>query len=179
MKLFRYLLIFTFLIGFGTLLFSAEVARTAVARKPGAVKIVKATLNKNAVIAAGTGLKGTIKLTAALPSPLSAMTCGDLSVLVGTYTTPPASPGTIAIRTFEEVASSAATGDITKGSCSYSVMGVPSAVKYDVLVNADRTKFACDVVTLNLKPATLQVTFKPGQMYTNDFQVTPGCEKVK
>lgn len=179
MKSFRYLLILSLLIGFGTLLYSAEVTRT-VAPKPGAVKVVKASVNKNAIIAAGTGLKGTIKVNGALPSQLGTMACGDLSVLVGTYKTPAATQGTIAIRTFEEVVSSTATGDIAKGNCSYTVAGVPAGVKYDVLVNvADSTKFKCNVVSLNLKPATLQVTFKPGQMYANDFEVTPVCVTVK
>jgi hypothetical protein len=187
MRFLRVLAIASLLVGFGVLqLAAAEVAKPAAAKmtapaKRGPVTIVKAKLDPAVVIAAGTGVQGTIKLDGALTPQLSAMKCSDIMVVIGKYITPPppTSTTTLNIPTFEEVASNMATGDIASGACTYKVIGVPTSTQYTVLMNAHPQGVHCDLVYLDEKPYQPKLTFKPGQMQTQNFVVKPVCTIVK
>jgi hypothetical protein len=174
MKASRYLVIAAVILG----VVGLQLTFAAITKRP-PVTIVKAGINKNLVIAAGTGLNGVIKINGTLPTQLKAMSCADLKVFIGTYKTPPAGGGMIAVPTFEEVVSNAATGNIASGSCAYAVRGVPAGQEFDVLLNANPDKFACDRVTLMAQPSTTKVTFQAGKTETRDFQISPTCEIVK
>lgn len=179
MKLYRYLVVLIVIVVAVSVAFAAERSTKPVLQKaPAQAKIVKAQLNKDIIFAAGTGLKGTLTLKSAIPTEMKSMTCGDINIYVGTYTTPTVPAGTIAIPTFEEVASRQATGDITKGSCTYQVFPLPAGVAYNILVNVLPGKFACDSAWV-VNSTGAKVTFTKGQMAVRNFDLTPTCVHVK
>jgi hypothetical protein len=186
MRFFRYLGIVALLVGFGVLqLAAAEVRKASAASKisapakRGPITVVKAKLDPSVLVAAGTGVMGTIKLDGPLTPQLSTMKCTDIMVIVGNYTTPASSSTSIGIRTFEEVTSSAASGDIASGTCAYKVGGVPVSTQYTIILNANPAGVHCDVVGLAEQPYEPKLTFKPGQMQTQNYVVKPYCTLVK
>lgn len=136
------------------------VATAAFAADEAPFKIVK----NNAVRAAkGTGLQGTISV-AALPAELQQLTCKDLAVHVGVL-----HASSAALTSF---ASSAATGDISTGQCSFNVPGLPAGGPFDVIVVAESVKNGCklgDGVSVG------KMTFTRGQMGVLEVKLIPSC----
>lgn len=141
--------------------------------RKGGTNFVRASQNPNILRIATTGVQGTITVSGALSTQLKSMTCSDMKVYVGKYVTPPPPPGGLAIATFQETASAAATGAVP--TCSYKVTNVPAGQEYEITIGANQPKFACNVVELGQQPSPVKLTFTKGQMDTKNFTVSPNC----
>ena len=172
MRFSRILLIAILILGVAGLTFAAVNKRPP-------VNIVEGVPGITGPNTPSTGVQGSITLLGALQAQLKTMTCGDITVYVGKYTTPPPPPGGLglSIPTFQKAASHAATGGIP--ACSYKVTGVPAGQEFEILVNANQQKFACDQTSLIPQPPTTKLTFTKGKMETRNFQVTPNCAIIK
>lgn len=171
----RTILVVAMILGLVSVQAFAAAARSAIQKRP-TVQITKMTLNKDVIVAVGTGVMGTIAV-APLPTALKSMTCSDIKVYVGTWTTPPPPAGGLglSIPVFSEAASATATGSMP--NCSYAVRSAPAGIQLSVLLNANQ-RFACNRTTLNTSPYNVQLTLTKGKMNTINYSATPVCEII-
>lgn len=172
---FRILVIAALILG----VFALQLTAAAITKRPPAT-ITKAALNPNAVRVAGTQMKGTISVMGTLPTELKTMTCSDIKVYLGKFTTPAPPPGSdlnLSIPVFQEMASAAGMGGIP--SCSYTINFAPFGQELDILVVANQEKFNCTRTSLIMQPPYPKITLPKGQVTTKNFQVTPNCEILK
>ena len=123
------------------------------------------------------GVQGTINVTVPLNQNLSAFKCSDIVVQLGQDKP----QGPLNISTFEALASTHATGDITKGKCGYVIpnnSGVPVKT-YKIGLGTLKNLPNCDsvdVVTAGNKPVTFPTANK---VETINFDGKPLCVQIK
>jgi hypothetical protein len=125
------------------------------------------------------GVHGTITVATPLNQNLTELQCSDIEVRI---VQEKPSQGGLNIPTYEVVASSKATGKISKGKCSYIIPnsnGLPVKT-YKVFLTTSKDAPNCNSIDVEDSAGYKSVTFPTGNNVEKlDFDVKPSCVQIK